>query len=514
MEVHAQDVTTLDKRKILLTVVLLVLLVPVPVGFVFGWGVALLAWFAAGLWALFVMSIKSPSVSFWALVGLVILAPLPLGSVHLWSWGLMACVVGILLAVWSCRVLVGWERPDIRLRTSWPFVLMFAIAVMWATVQSLWLTPADWHHPLWFSAGDALATDLASSVSLNPYETISFVCRLLTYAGIFWLSMQYCRRPDRARHVIYAVAFSGFAYAVYGLIVQFSGAQTILWFSKFAYHDDVTSSFVNRNSFATYAGLTLICTTGLIVVAVTSTLGAASGAKDRLLQLIVKMTGKEWSLLLAWIVVLTALILSHSRAGFVSTVVGLITLIAALGFSRAVSSGYAVVFGGVCLVAVSVFFALGGGELDQRMAEASLVDEPRMRVYELTLSAIDAAPLLGTGAGTFEEVFRFYRTPEIVDVYMKAHNTYLENILELGFPAALALFGAIAALAVLTCMGLRQRQRDIIYPCIGLASTVLVAAHSVVDFSLQIPAVTATYCLIMGAACAQCWSSRKAKDPW
>lgn len=514
MEAQTETATTLDKRKILLTVVLLVLLVPVPVGFVLGWGIALMGWFVAGLWALFVVSIKTPSVSFWVLVGLVILTPLPLGAVHMWSWGLTACVVGILLAVWSCRILMGWERPDTRLRTTWPLVLLFSMAVLWGITQALWITPTDWHHPLWFSASEALDMDVVSRVSLNPFETLSFVCRLLTYAGIFWLSMQHCRNSGRARQVIYAVTYSGLAYAVYGLIVQFSGSQTILWFSKFAYLNDVTSSFVNRNSFATYAGLTLMCATGLIVTAILSTFGSAVSSKERLRRLIENTTGKEWSLILAWIVILMALILSHSRAGFVSTVLGLTTLIAALGFSRALSGRYAIVLGGFCLVAVSVFFAVSGGELDQRIAEATLADEPRLRVYNLTLSAIDTAPLLGTGAGTYEEVFRFYRTPDITHVYMKAHNTYLENILELGFPAALALFGVVAGLAVLTCLGLRRRQRDMIYPCIGLASTVLVAAHSVVDFSLQIPSVTATYCLIMGAACAQSWGTRKPKDPW
>jgi len=514
MEAQAETATVLDKRKVLLTVVLLVLLVPVPVGFVFGWGVALMGWFAAGLWSLFVMSVKSPSVSFWVLVGMVVLTPLPLGSVHRWSWGLMACVVGILLAVWSCRVFMGWERPDVRLRATWPLMLLFAITVLWGVFQTLSITPTDWHHPLWLSAGEALDMDLVSRISLNPYETISFVCRLLTYGGIFWLSMQYCRRSSRARQVIYAVTYSGLAYAVYGLIVEFSGSQTVLWFSKFAYLDDLTSSFVNRNSFATYAGLTLMCATGLIVIAITSTLGSSSGARERLRQLIENMTGREWSLILAWIVILAALLLSHSRAGFVSMILGLISLIAGLGFSRALSGGYAVILGSFCLAAVSLFFAVGGGELDQRIAEATWTDEPRLRVYEMTLSAIDTAPILGTGAGTFEEVFRFYRTPDITHVYMKAHNTYLENILELGLPAALALFGLIAGLTVLIGIGLWRRQRDIVYPCIGLGSTVLVAAHSIVDFSLQIPAVTATYCLIMGAACAQCWSTRKSSDPW
>ncbi len=514
MEAQAGTATQLDKRKILWTVVFLIFLVPVPVGFVFGWGVALVSWFVVGLWALFAGSIMSPALSFWVLVGLVVLTPLPLGSVHLWSWGLMACVVGMLLAAWSSRVLFGYERPDIRLKTTWPFVLLFGVAVLWGIIQTLSFTPMDWHHPLWFSASEALEMDLASRISLNPYETLSFVCRLLTYAGIFWLSLQHCRRSNRARQVIYAVTYTGLAYSVYGLIVQFSGSQTILWFSKFAYLHDLTSSFVNRNSFATYAGLTLMCATGLIVMVISSTLGSPVGPRERLRQLIENMTGRGWSLLLAWIVILTALILSHSRAGFVSTLLGLTTLIAALSLSRALSGRFAAVFGAVCFVALCLFFAVGGEALDQRIAEATLVDEPRLRVYDLTLSAIDTAPLLGTGAGTFEEVFRFYRTSDITHVYMKAHNTYLENILELGFPAALALFGVFAGFVVLSFVGLRRRRRDVVYSCIGLASTVLVAAHSVVDFSLQIPAVTATYCLIMGAACAQCWSTQKPEDPW
>jgi len=514
MDSQAGTAMSLDRGKILFTVVLLVLLIPVPIVFVFGWGIALLSWVAAGLLVLFVVSIKSPAIAFWALVGLVILTPLPLGSVHLWSWGVMACVVGILLAAWSCRVLLGWEKPDVRMKSTWPLLLLFGAAILWVIIQSFSMTPPGWHHPLWISAGEALDMTLASHISLNPHESLSVACRLLTYAGIFWLSLQYCRRSNRARQVIYAVTYSGLAYAVYGLLVQFSGSQTILWFSKFAYLDDLTSSFVNRNSFATYAGLALMCTTGLILIAMTSALGQTASSRERLRQFIENMTGREWSLLLAWIVIIAALIMSHSRAGFASTLLGLATFVAALWFSRALSARYILVFGGFCVIAVSLFFAVGGGELDQRIAEATWVDEPRLRVYDLTLSAIDAAPILGTGAGTFEEVFRFYRTTDITDVYMKAHNTYLENILELGFPAALALFGALVWAVILICVGLRRRQRDLFYLCIGLASTALVAAHSAVDFSLQIPAVTATYCLIMGAACAQCWSSRKIKDPW
>jgi hypothetical protein len=43
----------------------------------------------------------------------------------------------------------------------------------------------------------------------------------------------------------------------------------------------------------------------------------------------------------------------------------------------------------------------------------------------------------------------------------------------------------------------------------GVAATFLVALHAMVDFSLQIPAVTYTYCFLLGTAVAQSWSSRQ-----
>ncbi len=57
--------------------------------------------------------------------------------------------------------------------------------------------------------------------------------------------------------------------------------------------------------------------------------------------------------------------------------------------------------------------------------------------------------------------------------------------------------------------GVRRRRRDVIYPSVGLAAAILVGTHSLVDFSLQIPAVAATFALILGIGCAQSWSTRR-----
>ena len=88
--------------------------------------------------------------------------------------------------------------------------------------------------------------------------------RLLTYAGIFWLALQACRVRERARSVLTVFAIGGTVYAAYGLAAFFLTPEAILWFAKEAYRDSVTGPFINRNSFATYVGLTILATVALL----------------------------------------------------------------------------------------------------------------------------------------------------------------------------------------------------------------------------------------------------------
>jgi O-antigen ligase len=226
-------------------------------------------------------------------------------------------------------------------------------------------------------------------------------------------------------------------------------------------------------------------------------------------RLLENVAPRAWILLVAWIAISMALLLTHSRGGFISTYLGLLMLCLTLALTGQVKLRFAVFVTGLVIVGGTFFFALAGDVTDQRLASVLLQREERPRVYELTLQAIEAAPLLGTGYGTFEEVFRFYRDPSLNNFYESAHNTYLENTLELGLPGAAALFLTIGGLSILTLLGVLRRRRDAIFPCIGFAATTLVASHSLVDFSLQVPAVALTYSLLMGTACAQSFSTRK-----
>jgi O-antigen ligase len=441
-------------------------------------------------------------------VALVLLAPLPLGSVYPLAWALMAAIVGVLLIAHSLVILFRGQEITQRPSLMWSWLVPFFAAAAWAALQATSLTPSAWHHPLWAEASAALETHLAGSVSLNPFETISALLRLLTYAGVFWLALNLCRAPQRAEAVFFSVSVAGLAYAAYGLFDVFTDANMVLWYPKPAqYTGDVTSTFINRNNYATYAGLGLICASGLIIKPLSEILESTSNRRVRAIELIEALSGGGWLLICAWMVLITALLLTDSRGGVFASLVGLLALVAAVASSKTVKRHSGLAIAGLILLGGVAFVGFSGEMVGERLADTTLETEERPIIYELTMKGIARSPWLGTGYGTFAEAFRFDRDERVRGYWDKSHNTYLENALELGVPAATLLTLACAALFLRCLLGVLKRRRHIIYPAIGVGATVLVAVHSFVDFGLQIPAITATYALIMGAAVAQSWRS-------
>jgi hypothetical protein len=456
---------------------------------------------------------KEMSGLFWAIIALVLLLPLPFGSVYQWSSGLMSSVVGVVLTIWSARVISGLQEINFGLRSVWPLAILFGVVTLWTGLQAQSFTPASWHHPLWNTTAETLGTGTTSAISLNPFDTLSGLARLLAYAGIFWISLQYCRRTVRARQVLLAVAYGGFAYALYDLAVQLARSKTIEIIREAVNVERLISMFVDRNSFATYAGLTLVCCTGLLLMLLTQ-IRSGSSVEQRALRFMELSVRRAWPLMLVWLVLALALVLSGSRTGFLSTLLGLLSLFLLVGLTGTTDQRLAFTLSGLCAAGLVWIIGIDGVSSWARLLPISLSLEEGSVLHDRTLDAIRDSGVLGTGFGTFEEAIRFYRTDDIQGDVETSHVTYLNSVLELGIPAATALFCIFAFFLALCASGIRQRRRDAVYPCVGFAVTILVSAQALIDSSLRLPAITATYMLIMGAACAQCWSSRRPVDPW
>lgn len=451
-------------------------------------------------------------VIFWTLIIIVALAPLPFASVYPWAWSLLACVVGALVAAWSLRVLIGAQKPAFGIRATWPFIILLTVATGWAALQTVTWTPEAWHHPLWASASRALGLDLPGRVSINPEATFAALTRLLTYAGIFWLALQYGRRTARAEQIFFTIIIAGAAYGVWGLLQPWLGLENRLGLP--GPNDGWTAwgAVADSHPFATYVGLAAICASSLVLARGSPT--ARNFSIGGFVRRLIGGSGATWPLLAAWLLLLAVIASFRSTGDTLSILVSLAALVIVAMIGRLARLLRLSVFVMACILVVA-----GVATFKDRLApapdqlqgpDASELDQ----LQALSLDAIADAPLLGTGFGTFEDIFRFYRTSDFQVTVLHARSSYLETVLELGLPAAMAVFLLVGGLLVLTLSGALHRQRDSGYAAAGFAATVLIGLHAAFDYSLQVPAVVATYSLLMGAACAQSWSSRRQDDEW
>ena len=287
------------------------------------------------------------------------------------------------------------------------------------------------------------------------------------------------------------------------MAVAFSGNAPIQWFERTVHHEVVTATFVNPNSFATYAGIGLLCATAVLWYRFRPGLPGAAGLRLRLRYVLAEFMPRNTLFLIMWLVLASALLLSLSRGGVAATALSLMVFFWVLAARRGVRTR-TIVLGSVgpALAGATLFLLVGEG-LERRVWDTGPDWLKRAEIYAPTLGAIEESPLLGTGLGTFAAVYRSHRSEEIRPGVNMAHNDYLELMLELGTPAAVLLVCSIAVLALGCALGVRARRREAALPAVGVAACTLVGAHALVDFSLQIPAVAVTFALVLGVSVSQ-----------
>ena len=436
---------------------------------------------------------------------LVVLSPLPLGSNREWSWALCALWAGLVGLAWVVSNL--GRRAEINTRIQPLIPLFFLLACAWVLVQLGTWTPGGWHHPLWQMTAENLAMDVTGRVTLSPDDSLTALMRLLAYGLVFLLALQFGRDRVIAQLTFGIIAVAGLAYAGFGLAVYWGGYEAEWLFGGRQMPHDVRSTFVNRNHYATWQGLTLLCAFAWIYHRMAKQpvkpYAVPMDREEQAVDFILKV----WKPLTVLLLMVAALLLSHSRGGFASTMAATIVLLLLLDRrAQSKKNRMRLVAVSAIVVAGSAFLITSEALLD-RINRTDITTEERMAVYTSVNRAIGDNPVLGFGYGTFASSYLLYDPLESGVLYDRAHNTWLENAFELGVPAALALYLALGGLALTCLKGVRRRHRDWVFPATGVAASVLVGLHATLDFSLQIPAVAILYACIMGVACAQSYSS-------
>jgi O-antigen ligase len=114
--------------------------------------------------------------------------------------------------------------------------------------------------------------------------------------------------------------------------------------------------------------------------------------------------------------------------------------------------------------------------------------------------------VLGHGFGAFQDTFRpLVPLDAAAAEWARAHSSYLENLWEMGLPAFLAFHTALAWIAVRILRGALTRRRNEVFPIVALCCIVAGGLHSLVDFSLQMPATGAIFAFLLGLGWAHSW---------
>jgi O-antigen ligase len=350
-------------------------------------------------------------------------------------------------------------------------------------------------------AGAALGQPLSPSVTLDRFETMRGLVSLASYAGVFLLAIYAVADLRVARMLVRLFIYAAAGYAVYGLVVYFTGSAVVLWFEKEQYRNVVTGTFDNRNNFAAYCGMALIAAVGLFLNEVSRrrqmpTKQAAIVIADR----IWRMT---WPLVVSAGILGTALLLTTSRGGAISTLVGLVGLCGVIFLTPRIRPLRLRGLLAVGLLIVGSLVVLSGDQTTQRIFTSLEGEEERFPVFIATVQAIRDFTVSGTGLGSFEDAFRLYRSADINGRFSLAHNDYLEAAMELGLPAAGAMLLAVLWLLGMAWRELRARRRGAIVPCIAVAVSLQLGFHSLLDFSMQVPAVVITYVTLLACALAR-----------
>jgi hypothetical protein len=286
--------------------------------------------------------------------------------------------------------------------------------------------------------------------------------------------------------------------------------------AKEYYQGSLTAPFVNRNTAATFYGVTLVALICQFQRRYIPRL------LDRNRRLWPSDVNGYWvgTLCVATAVTFAAPLLTNSRAGITSTAIGMgVYVIGMLVLPPPAEKGFgfpqALLFrrttrlmlgAAGALVALSIFWLFAGRALLR--AEIQGTEDGRFCVLPGIWRATMDNFWTGIGPGGFQVYFPAYRNPEcgLFGFWEMAHNAYLDGFLAFGLPFPLILISGSIFLLRLLVRGVfdRRRMRPVVWA--GIACFIIVLIHSTLDFSIQIPgfaAWSATFLALVMTICAK-----------
>jgi O-antigen ligase len=425
--------------------------------------------------------------------GLLILSILLGGGTRpgLWSDAVVQIASLVLLGV-----LV--YRQDGQMRSQygpdeWLIIAVIGAVLLLLLVQMLPLPPAIWTRlpgrGLIETSFKAAGIDLPwMGISLDRQATWRSLASIFPAIAVFWATAQLDHAARRSLSVLLIVL--GIVSVLLGLAQLMQGPGSNLRFFPVTNLTESVGFFANRNH---YAAL-LYC---LIPIAAAWVVGFVFDRRpERYYGLAV--------CILVYAVFILGLGMARSRAGILLAIVAALAslLMAANNEDRFAKHGLFVVGGatlaGIVLISQYAFFGL------QSRLDSGLLADFRLVIVRNTWNAISAFQPVGSGLGTFEDVYRIFENSDSLrPMYVnQAHNDWLQLWLEGGWLglAILLVFLIWFARATLKAWRSPAREGRALDRALAQAASVaivLLLMHSAMDYPLRTTAMMAIFSFLL-----------------
>ncbi|CAB1275795.1 O-antigen ligase family protein [Candidatus Nitrosacidococcus tergens] len=342
------------------------------------------------------------------------------------------------------------------------------------------------------------------SIALIPSATELAWLALLPPIAVF-ISTRYMTSQQLKKLTYLFLGIASFE-AILGLIQYGEGSENLFRLGNEYYRDSAVGTYVNRNHLAGLLEMVLPIVLSILIAVIKKNPNITSN-KDRgsWHQLLLRWSNNQGNYFLLFftiaIIILLGTIFTRSRTGIMLVMLGLI--LSFFVFIRKIDLKKLYGTAGFIIFSSLIFaFEIGLTPIFNRFAAIDEnMEKGRGLIYSGTLQAINEFFPLGSGAGSFAEVFQRFQPIDFTAGYVhRAHNDYLEWILVGGLPAAILIVASLFVYGRRWIKVWRWEQESIFYFIqIGAGiGTLLLLFHTLVDFNLHIPANAIFFAFLLG----------------
>jgi hypothetical protein len=449
-----------------------------------------------------------------AFFAIVTIAALPMGGNRDWVWAPIAVAIGVLAVMVSVGpgFRQGLDICDAERRPFVAVIACFLFLVLFGVFQMSAVAPASGSAWYYETAARLLGHAHAPVPALAIDAARNTLLKILTCGAIFVLARVICLDRRRARLLLLMIVLSAVLAVVYGLLMQ-AAANSCYVGSYLKKVGDylpgdscvMSGPFVNSNSFGCYCGMGIVAAMTLAFADRRRQGEMPYGYGEHEEEgLLASLTGFRLTMMAICLFLLGSLLWSASRAALIATGAGGAAVALLMLRDRWHSRPDLVRWGvGAAIVVAAVVMLIAGGRIVTKTSVGS-EGGGRGAIWGASLEAVGLSPWFGWGLGSFADIYAVVQRPSLPIPNDLAHSTPLETMVEVGVPVALVAFAMVLIPWGLSLLGaFRRRPAHRYLPVAAFAVAAVPILHSMIDFSLQMPAIGFVVSAVLGLGWAQ-----------